>query len=84
MDLIVELLLSDIYDSILVCVDWCTKMAHFIPTNSNVMAEQVAQLYLRNVFQLHGLPSDIVSDTGQQFTSRFTQCLLELCDIKGN
>jgi hypothetical protein len=84
MDLIVELPLSDGFDAILVCVDRFTKMAHFIPTNSNVTAEQAAQLYLRNVFRLHGLPSDIVSDRGQQFTSRFTRRLLELCDIKGN
>ena len=59
MDLIVELPLSDGFDSILVCVDRFMKMAHFIPTNSNVMAEQAAQLYLRTVFRLHGLPSDI-------------------------
>jgi len=38
---------------------------------------------LQHVFKCHGLPVDIVSDRGTQFTSRFTRSLLELCDIKG-
>jgi hypothetical protein len=84
MDLIVELPPSSGLNSILVCVDRFTKMAHFIPTNSDVTAEQAAKLYLNNVFKLHGLPGDIVSDRGQQFTSRFTRRLLDLCDVKGN
>lgn len=84
MDFIVELPPSEGYDAIYVCVDRFTKMARFCPTNSNVTAEQSAQLYLRNVFKDHGLPVDIVSDRGQQFTSRFTRRLLELCEIKGN
>ena len=84
MDLIMELPLSNGYDSILVCVDRFTKMAHFIPADSNVMAEQVAQLNLWNVSRLHGLLPDILSDSRQQFTSRFTRRLLELCDINGN
>jgi hypothetical protein len=84
MDLIVELPPSNGFNSIFVCVDRFTKMAHFIPTNSDVTAEQAASLYLQNVFRLHGLPGDIVSDRGQQFTSRFTRRLLDLCDVKGN
>ena len=84
MDLIVELPSSSGFNSILVCVDRFTKMAHFIPTNSDVDAEGAATLYLRNVFKLHGLPGDIVSDRGSHFTSRFTRRLLELCEIKNN
>src|SRR5271155_4071218 len=66
MDFIVELPPSQGYDAIYVCVDRFTKMAHFIPTNSNVTAEQTADLYLRNVFKNHGLPNDVVSDRGTQ------------------
>ena len=50
MDPITELPPLETYDAILVCVDRFTKMAHFIPTNSNVTAEQVASLYVKNVF----------------------------------
>jgi hypothetical protein len=84
MDLIVELPSSNGFDAIFVCVDRLTKMAHFMPTHSTITAEQAASLYIQNVFRLHGLPVDIVSDRGQQFTSRFTRRLLELCDIQGN
>ena len=84
MDFIVELPQSQGYDAIYVCVDWFTKMAHFIPTNSNVTAEQTADLYLRNVFKNHGLPSNVVSDRGTQFVSKFSRRLLDLLDIQGN
>ena len=84
MNFIVELPQSQGYDVIYVYVDRFTKMAHFIPINSNVTAEQTADLYLRNIFKNHGLPNDIVSDRGTQFVSKFSRCLLELLDIQGN
>jgi hypothetical protein len=84
MDYIVELPPSNGYDAIYVCVDRFTKMAHFCPTSSNVTAEQTAQLYLQHIFKHHGLPENIISDRGTQFTSKFTRRLLELCDIKSN
>ncbi len=84
MDLIVELPESKGFNAIFVCVDRLTKMSHFIPTKTDVTAAQAAQLYVQNVFRLHGLPQDIVSDRGQHFTSHFTCRLLELCEIKGN
>src|ERR1700686_3778713 len=84
MDFIVELPMSEGHDAIYVCVDRFTKMAHFIPMTIQVTAEGTAHLYLRHVFKHHGLPLDIVSDRGPQFTSHLTSTLLELCDIKGN
>ena len=84
MDFIVELPLSKGFDSILVCVDRLTKMAHFCPTTTHVSAEDTADLYLRYVFKNHGLPSDIVTDRGTQFTSKFSTRLYNLCDIKSN
>lgn len=65
-------------------VDRLTKMAHFMPTDSDVTAERTVDLYLGNVFKHHGLPDDIVLDRGTQFVSKFTRRLLELLDIKGN
>jgi Reverse transcriptase (RNA-dependent DNA polymerase)/RNase H-like domain found in reverse transcriptase/Integrase zinc binding domain/Chromo (CHRromatin Organisation MOdifier) domain len=84
MDFIIELPLSHGFNAIYVCIDRLTKMAHFIPTITEVTAEETAKLYLQNVLRLHGLPSDVVSDRGTQFTCKFTRRLLELCDIKGN
>jgi hypothetical protein len=62
MDFIVELPKSEGYDAIYVCVDRLTKMAHFVPTNTTVTAEQTAQLFYRHIWKYHGLPTDIVSD----------------------
>ena len=84
MDFIVELPESNGFNAILVCVDRFTKMAHFCPTTTNVTSEGAAELYLRYVFKHHGLPTDIVSDRGTQFVSRFSQRLYELCKIKHN
>ena len=84
MDFIVELPPAGGYDAILVTVDRFTKMAHFLPTTSNVTAEQTAQLYYQQVWKLHGLPEDIVSDRGSQFVSHFTRCLLQKLDVRGN
>jgi hypothetical protein len=84
MDFIVELPESHNHNAVLVCVDRFTKMAHFCPTTTQVTAEETASLYLRHVFKHHGLPTNIVSDRGTQFTSHFASRLYELCDIKSN
>ena len=84
MDFIVELPRSGGCNAILVCVDRLTKMAHFCPTTTEADAEETARLYLKYVFKHHGLPDDIVTDRGTQFTSRFTASLLKLCDIHSN
>jgi hypothetical protein len=84
MDFIMELPPSSGYNAVYVCVDRLTKMAHFIPTTTEVTAEETARLYCRDVWRLHGLPADIVSDRGAQFISKFTRRLLELLDIEGN
>jgi hypothetical protein len=84
MDFIVELPEWNGFNAILVSVDRFTKMAHFCPTTTNVTSEDTAALYLCYVFKHHGLPSDIVSDRGTQFVSRFSKRLYDLCKIKHN
>ena len=84
MDFIVQLPPSQGYDTLYMCVDRITKMAHFIATNSNITAEETADLYLKHIFKSHGLPADIVSDQGSQFVSTFTRRLLDLVEVKGN
>jgi hypothetical protein len=77
MDFIVELPQSSGYNAIYVVVDRFTKMAHFMATTTKTNAKDTADLYFREVFKLHGLPDDIVSDRGTQFTSKFWSRLLE-------
>ena len=72
MDFIVELLDSHRYDMVMNVVDSVGKQAHFIPTNTTIMALRAARLFLHNVWKLHGLPHSIVSDWGLQFVVEFT------------
>ena len=59
------------HDSIWVIVDRLTKVAHFIPVRTTYRGDQLADLYMSRIICLHGVPKEIVSDRGTQFTSRF-------------
>jgi hypothetical protein len=72
------------HNAILVVTDKLTKMSHFIATDVNVTAEQTAQLFIDNVFKLHGVPRKIISDRGAQFTSLFWTTLWKLLGTKLN
>ncbi|KAE9302457.1 Transposon Tf2-6 polyprotein [Phytophthora fragariae] len=60
-------------DSIWVVVDRLTKRCHFVPTTKNVNAEGVARLFIDNIWKLHGMPANIVSDRDRKFVSAFWQ-----------
>jgi len=68
-DFITKLPLVQGYDAILVIVDRFTKMGHFIPTTEKTSAEGLARLFRDNVWKLHGLPDNIISDRGPQFAA---------------
>ncbi|KAG1952394.1 retrotransposable element [Pimephales promelas] len=55
---------------ILTVVDRFSKAAHFIRLPKLPSAQETAQIMVDHVFKIHGLPSDIVSDRGPQFTSQ--------------
>jgi transposase InsO family protein len=59
------------HDSIMVVVDRLTKVAHFIPVKSTYSASEVAQVFIREIVRLHGVPKKIVSDRDAKFTSKF-------------
>jgi hypothetical protein len=71
MDLIVKLPVSQNFNSILVVVDRYSKMSHFIPCREECTAEDIANLFLSNIFRLHGLPDEIITDRGPQFIAKF-------------
>jgi hypothetical protein len=70
------------HDAILVVVDRLTKRAHFIPTKTNVTAVETAQLFIDNIFRLHGLPRTIVTDRDARFMGNFWRSLFDLLDVK--
>jgi len=63
------------HDSIWIIVDRLTKCAHFLPINQKMSMDKLADLYVREVVRLHKVPTSIVSDRDQRFTSRFWQSL---------
>jgi len=83
MYIITDLPLSDGHDSIWVIVDRFTKMAHFVPLKSDAKkAPDIARIFLREVWRLHGLPSSIVSDRDARFTSKFWETITGILKIK--
>ena len=81
-DFITKLPLAQGYDSILVVVDWFTKMAYFVPTTEKNTAEGLAWLFRDNLWRLHGLPESIILDRRPQFTAELMKELNELLGIK--
>jgi len=59
----------------MVVVDRFTKMAHFISLNKNATAKDVADTFLREVWKLDGLPTEIISDMDAKFSGEFWESL---------
>jgi hypothetical protein len=58
-------------DIIMVVVDKLSKYAHFIPVNSTCKAIDVTNIFMKEIFRLHGMPKEIVFDRDTKFTSNF-------------
>lgn len=72
MDMVVDLPQTEAgHDSITVFVDRLTKMVHLAPSNKTDTAKDVAQLFIKEVFRLHGMPKHMVTDRDPKFTSIF-------------
>ncbi|QRV77028.1 Retrotransposable element Tf2 protein [Ceratobasidium sp. AG-Ba] len=74
-DFIVKLPESQGMDSILVVINRFSQQAHFIPCLESTNAEGVADLFIKEVWKLHGLPKTTVSDRGPTFNSQFLKAL---------
>ena len=55
----------------MVTVDRLTKVAHFSPIRSSYTAASVANVFMRDIVRLHGIPRTIISDRDLVFTSAF-------------
>jgi hypothetical protein len=59
------------YTGIFVIVDRLTKMAIYLPCRKDVDSPELARMYFEEVICKHGVPSNIVTDRGSRFPSRF-------------
>ena len=60
-----------------------TKMVNFVSLDfENSSAEQVARLFVDNIWRLHGMPSKIISDRDPRFTSAFWEEVFRLVGTK--
>uniref|UniRef100_A0A3Q3A7Q2 Gypsy retrotransposon integrase-like protein 1 n=1 Tax=Kryptolebias marmoratus TaxID=37003 RepID=A0A3Q3A7Q2_KRYMA len=58
---------------ILTIINRFCKAGHFVPLIKLPSALETAEIITQQVFRLHGIPIDIVSDRGPQFTSQVWQ-----------
>ena len=82
MDFVVGQLQSQGYDAIWMVVDRLTKLCHLVPCNSTCSSEDLANLFLPNVWKHHGLPSTVISHRGPQVASGFRKALCERLGIE--
>ena len=81
-DFIVGIPESEGRNQIMVVVDRFTKMGNFIPLIGESSAKDYADAFLKNVWKLHGLPDEIISDRDTKWTSKFWKSLCEIMGIK--
>ena len=70
------------YDSILVIVNWLTKMVQYESVQITITAPTLAKVILNVVVRYHSLPKSIVSDRGLVFSSKFWSSLCYFLSIK--
>ena len=59
---VIGLLKSIEYNAIMIYVNRLTKMRHFVSTINEITAKGTANLFINNVYRLHGFPDIVVSD----------------------
>ncbi len=65
------------HDVVWVIVNRLTKLAHFLPVRIDYSLEKLAELYISEIFRLHGIPFSIISDRVPRLKSRFWKKLQE-------
>ena len=71
-------------DSIMVVVDKLSKATHFIPVKSTYKAINIANIFMKEVFRLDGIPKVIISDRDVKFTGNFWKSLFQGLNTKLN
>ena len=68
----------------MVIVDKLSKEAYFIPVKSTYKVVNIANIFMKEIFRLHGVPKTVITDCDTKFTSRFWMSLFKGMDMKLN
>ena len=71
MDFIDGLPPSEGKDKILVVVNRLTKFEHFMAIGKTYMEKQIADVFCKNLYKLHGFPKVIVNDRDEKLMENF-------------
>jgi hypothetical protein len=82
MDFIMDLPVSQGYNSLFVVVDRLSKATIVTPCNKTITAEETANLYMETVWRRTGLPHQVILDRGQQFASKVMQEVWNKLNVK--
>ena len=82
MDFITGLPKTQGKDCIFVVVDRLTKFSHLFSISMDYNASQVVDLFFKDIFRMHGIPKNIVSDRDNKFMSIFWHELFRLVDTE--
>jgi hypothetical protein len=63
------------HDSIMVVGDKLKKDDHFLPVNTTHTTTNIAEIFMKEIARLDGIPRTIVSDKDTKFTSNFWRVL---------
>ena len=66
----------------MVVVDKLTKATDLIPVKSTHKIDDIAKIFMKDIFRLHGLPREIVFDKDPKFTSNFWKGLFAYLGTK--
>ena len=69
-------------NTIVVIVDQFTKIIWLKATTTNIASEGIAKIYRDEIWKLHRIPKNILSDRGPQFASRFMEELTKVLKMK--
>jgi len=81
-DFITQLPESQGHTQIMELVDRFTKMAHFLGIKAEATGKDVADTFLREVWKIHGLPTEIISDMDANFSGEFWESVYKSLGIK--
>jgi prephenate dehydrogenase len=65
------------HDSIMVVVEKLTKAAHFILVKTTHKTTNIAEIYMKEVARLYGVPKEIISNKDPKFTYKLWKCLFK-------